>query len=167
MRTSWRDGDRTRDVELTALGGDRYRVAVDGAPFEVGARRMSDGRFELDTPEGRFVAEVSASGPVRFVRLGSLDFVLKLEPGGRRRAARAAGGSLEAPMPGVVTRVMVRPGEHVEAGQPLLALEAMKMEHLVRSPRAGVVRSVGATVGEMVAGGLSLVELESDDKAVG
>ncbi|MGH7741605.1 MAG: acetyl-CoA carboxylase biotin carboxyl carrier protein subunit, partial [Candidatus Eiseniibacteriota bacterium] len=86
---------------------------------------------------------------------------------GRRRAGGAAGGSLEAPMPGVVTRVLVRSGERVEAGQPLLALEAMKMEHLVRSPRAGVVRTVSATVGEMVAGGLTLVELEPHDESVG
>ena len=167
MRTFWRDGDRTRDVELTPLGADRYRVTVDGAPFELRARRLSDGALELETPEGRLVAEVSASGAQRFVRLGTLDFVLRLEPHERRRAGATAGGSLEAPMPGVVTRVMVQPGESVEAGQPLLALEAMKMEHLVRSPRAGVVRSVSATVGEMVAGGLTLVELEPHANAIG
>ncbi|MGH3055622.1 MAG: hypothetical protein ACRDL7_11660, partial [Gaiellaceae bacterium] len=85
MRTSWRDGDRTRDVEVTPLGNDRYRVAVDGTPFEIGARRLPGGRLELDAAEGRSVAEVSASGKLRFVRLGTLDYVLSLDPAGRRR----------------------------------------------------------------------------------
>jgi 3-methylcrotonyl-CoA carboxylase alpha subunit len=63
-------------------------------------------------------------------------------------------------MPGVVTRVMVAAGEIVEKGQPLLALEAMKMEHLVRAPRDGTVRSIAATVGQMVSAGVPLVELD-------
>ena len=164
MRTSWQDGDRSREVEVEALGGDRFRVTVDGAAFEAIAHRLEDGRLSLELPHGRFVAEISASGTRRFVRLGALDFVLGLEPAGRRRARAGAGGSLEAPMPGVVTRVMVASGDQVEAGQPLIAMEAMKMEHLVRAPRAGRVRSVGAVVGAMVAGGVTLVELERDEK---
>jgi 3-methylcrotonyl-CoA carboxylase alpha subunit len=164
MRTSWRDGDRTREVEIAPLGGERYRITVDGAAFEALATRLEDGRLSLELPEGRFLAEVSASGDRRFVRVGTLDFVLSLEPAGRRRARAAAGGSLEAPMPGVVTRVMVAKGDQVEAGQPLVALEAMKMEHLVRAPRAGRVRAVGAVVGQMVAGGVTLIELERDEK---
>jgi biotin carboxyl carrier protein len=162
MRTSWRDGERTRDVEVTALGEGRYRVRVDGAEFEAGARRLQDGRLELELPAGRVTAEMSASGVRRVVRLGTLDFTLTLEPRGRKRGPAAAGGSLEAPMPGVVTRVLVHAGDRVEAGQPLVALEAMKMEHLVRAPRAGVVLKVGAAVGEMVAGGVTLIELERD-----
>ena len=65
-------------------------------------------------------------------------------------------------MPGVVTRVMVSAGDAVEPGQALVAIEAMKMEHLIRSPRKGKVRAVHARTGEMVAGGAALVELEPD-----
>jgi biotin carboxyl carrier protein len=65
-------------------------------------------------------------------------------------------------MPGVVTRVMVAVGDEVAKGQPLLALEAMKMEHVIRSPRAGRIARLGARAGEMVAGGATLVELEPD-----
>jgi len=165
MRTFWRDGGRTREVEVAPASEGRYRVTVDGAAFEVVARRLGADRLELETPSGRFIAEISATGERRFVRFGTLDFVFTLEPAGRRRAGAAAGGSLEAPMPGVVTRVMVASGDPVVAGQPLVALEAMKMEHLVRAPRAGKVREVGAVVGAMVAGGVTLVVLESDATA--
>jgi 3-methylcrotonyl-CoA carboxylase alpha subunit len=63
-------------------------------------------------------------------------------------------------MPGVVTRVLVAAGDAVTKGQPLLALEAMKMEHLIRAPRDGRIRSVAASVGEMVNGGVPLVEMD-------
>mgnify|MGYP001258031125 CR=1 FL=1 len=165
MRTDWRGGERSRSVEVEPLGSGRYRVSVDGVPVECAAELLAGGRLALETPGGKFIAEVTPSGKRRFVRLGTLEFVLDLEPAGRKRAKAAAGGALEAPMPGVVTRVMVKPGDHVEAGQPMLALEAMKMEHVIRAPRAGAIRTVLAAIGEMVAGGAILVELEPDAPA--
>ena len=167
-RTEWRDGDRSRSVEIEPLGNDHYRVTVDGAAFEAEAARLADGRLRIAMPQGRFVAEVTADGARRVVRLGSLEFALDLEAEGSRdgrarRSSRAAGGGLEAPMPGVVTKVLVGPGDAVESGQALLALEAMKMEHLIRAPRRGVVRAIHARAGQMVAGGTALVELEPDE----
>ncbi|MDR7554457.1 MAG: acetyl-CoA carboxylase biotin carboxyl carrier protein subunit [Armatimonadota bacterium] len=65
-----------------------------------------------------------------------------------------------APMPGVVTRVLVATGETVDAGQPLCVLEAMKMETVVTAPVAGRVTRIAATPGSQVEGGAVLVELE-------
>jgi biotin carboxyl carrier protein len=164
MLSDWRDGDRVRVVEVKSEGGGRYRVSVDGAPFEVSVQRLPDGRLSLTTEQGITLAELTASGARRFVRLGTLDFVLEREAAGARRGRgpRGHGGGLEAPMPGVVTRVMAAAGDLVEKGQPLLALEAMKMEHLIRAPRDGRIRSVAATVGQMVSGGVPLVELDEE-----
>jgi 3-methylcrotonyl-CoA carboxylase alpha subunit len=104
---------------------------------------------------------VTPVGGRRFVRLGTLEFVLEREAAGRRREARGAHGhGLEAPMPGVITKVMVVVGDDVAKGQPLLALEAMKMEHVIRAPRAGRVKSVSASPGQMVQAGATLVDLE-------
>lgn len=159
MRSTWRDGTRTRTVELSPSGAGRYRAVVDGVELELSVEPLADGRLRLTTPDGVHVAEVTAAGARRFVRLGTMDFLLDREEGRGRRVSAAPGG-LEAPMPGVVTRVMVAVGETVEKGQPLVALEAMKMEHVIRAPRAGVVRSIAARPGEMVPGGVTLVELE-------
>jgi acetyl/propionyl-CoA carboxylase alpha subunit len=68
--------------------------------------------------------------------------------------------SLTAPMPGVVIRVLAREGERVAPRQPLLVLEAMKMETPLVSPYEAVVRRVHVEEGERVAGGAVLVELE-------
>jgi biotin carboxyl carrier protein len=162
MKSAWRDGDRFRTVEVASLGGGRYRVSVDGTPFEVTAAAGPDGRLSLTTEQGVTIAELTAAGARRFVRLGALDFVLERESGARRPGSARGGyqAGLDSPMPGVVTRVMVAVGDAVTKGQPLVALEAMKMEHLVRAPRDGRIRSIAAVVGQMVSGGVPLVELE-------
>jgi len=160
MKTTWRDGDRTREVELTPLGPGHYKVRVDEAEFEVRAEMQADGQLRLVSDTGTTVAQVTAAGTRRFVRLGTLDFVLDREAAGRARRGGAHGGGLEAPMPGVVTKVLVAVGDAVTKGQPLLAIEAMKMEHVIRAPRDGRIRSLAAAVGQMVQAGTAMVELE-------
>ena len=165
MRGEWKDGARTRTVEVVAEGAGRYRVIVDGAELKLGAEPLAGGRLRIVTADGVTGAEVTAAGPKRFVRLGSMDFVFERVLGSRARGRSGAEGGLEAPMPGVVTRVLVAPGDVVKKGQPLVAVEAMKMEHMVRSPRDGTVKSVHARVGDLVQGGVALIELEREDAA--
>jgi propionyl-CoA carboxylase alpha chain len=74
--------------------------------------------------------------------------------------ATHAAGSLVAPMPGSITRLAVAVGDEVDAGQVLVALEAMKMEHQVRAPAAGRVVEVHVRVGDQVEGGHPLLVLE-------
>jgi biotin carboxyl carrier protein len=165
MKTLWRDGERVREVEATPLGAGRWRVRVDEAEFELAVESMPDGKLRLAGDHGVTVAEVTPVGGQRFVRLGTLEFVLEREAaGGRRAAAGAHAGGLEAPMPGVITKVMVVVGEDVSKGQPLLALEAMKMEHVIRAPRAGRVKAVSASPGQMVQSGAALVALEEETR---
>ncbi|SFQ88559.1 3-methylcrotonyl-CoA carboxylase alpha subunit [Halopseudomonas formosensis] len=69
-------------------------------------------------------------------------------------------GGLQAPMNGSVVRVMVEPGQQVEAGAVLLVLEAMKMEHSIRAAEAGTVKAIFCAEGELIAEGTLLVEME-------
>lgn len=161
LKTAWRDGDCSRSVELTPLGGGRFRVQVDAAEFEVRAEVCEDGRMRLTTDAGETMAEVTVAGPRRFVRLGTLEFVLDREASSRGRSGAAQQGMV-APMNGVVTRVLAAVDEDVTKGQPLVAVEAMKMEHLVRAPRDGRVKAVHAAPGAMVQGGTVLVELHPE-----
>jgi propionyl-CoA carboxylase alpha chain len=71
-------------------------------------------------------------------------------------------GSLHAPMPGRVTRVEVERGDRVGAGQVLLVMEAMKMEHTLRAPHAGVIAEVDCGPGDQVEAGAVLVVVEED-----
>lgn len=103
--------------------------------------------------------------------VGGWVFQVSVEPAARaalrERAARAAaevghhfGVTVRAQIPGRVVRVWVEPGEAVEAGQRLLAVEAMKMENEVRAPRAGVVGTLPVGIGQTVELGDDLVTLE-------
>jgi acetyl/propionyl-CoA carboxylase alpha subunit len=84
------------------------------------------------------------------------------DPDGASHDHRHTGeqSSLTAPMPGTVIRVVVAEGDRVEARQPLLVLEAMKMETPVVAPYQAIVRAIHVAEGDRVAGGTVLVELE-------
>jgi 3-methylcrotonyl-CoA carboxylase alpha subunit len=69
-------------------------------------------------------------------------------------------GRLTAPMSGTIVAVMVTPGATVAQGEPLVVLEAMKMEHTIAAPAPGIVRAVNCAVGERVSEGTDLVDLE-------
>ncbi len=76
-------------------------------------------------------------------------------------AARPASGDgrVKAPIPGIVTQIFVQPGDAVTMGQPLLILEAMKMENQIRAPRDGTLASVNVSAGEGVTLRQLLVEI--------
>jgi acetyl/propionyl-CoA carboxylase alpha subunit len=77
-----------------------------------------------------------------------------------RSAAQHGESDLAAPMPGAVIKVLVAPGDRVQARQPLLVLEAMKMETPVVAPYDAVIRAVNVSEGDGVTGGAVLIELE-------
>ena len=72
----------------------------------------------------------------------------------------AGSGSLAAPMPGRIVKLMVEPGTKVVKGQALLILEAMKMEHTLTAPADGVVAAVHCAAGDQVLEGVELIRLE-------
>jgi acetyl/propionyl-CoA carboxylase alpha subunit len=104
---------------------------------------------------GRDVYVDSARGPVH------LDAVPRFpEPG-----SSVAEGSLVAPMPGNVIRLGAQVGDTVAAGQPLIWLEAMKMEHTITAPSNGVLSSLNVTTGQQVEVGAVLAIVEAPDGA--
>jgi len=69
---------------------------------------------------------------------------------------------VRAPLPGKIIDLRVKAGDKVSKGQPLLVLEAMKMEHTLAAPADGTVKTVRYAVGEQVVEGAELVEFEGD-----
>lgn len=83
------------------------------------------------------------------------------DPLARAEESGAGAGSLRAPMPGLVKVVRVAAGEHVAKGQPLLVLEAMKMEHTIAAPHDGAIAEI-ATEGAQVSDGTMLVRFAEE-----
>lgn len=73
---------------------------------------------------------------------------------------RSGDGRIKAPIPGLITRVLVAEGDAVEADQPLLVLEAMKMENEIRAPFDGVVGAIRTAVGQTVVRNEVLAEVK-------
>ena len=109
-------------------------------------------------PALRFI-ETEIDGDTVFVSRGQYRFTVPPRFASPDDAGRA--GSTVAPMPGSILRVAVGVGDVVVAGQPLLSMEAMKMEHQVVSPVAGVVAEVLVEAGQQVDSGQPLVRIES------
>ena len=154
-----------------AQGSSSVRVGHETLP--VAWRRDAEGIW-IELPTGVFgfdiVAEASDEGGVtwrlkrrggdeefagvRFARAGS-------EQGGAGAAgAKKKGTRVRAQMPGKIVRILVQAGAQVEKGQPLLVMEAMKMENEIRAAGAGKVSAVKVTEGQAVETGADLMLIE-------
>ena len=78
------------------------------------------------------------------------------------RAISGGGGLVKSIMPGVVVSLFVKEGDEVEQGQPLLILEAMKMQNEIDSPHTGVIRTLHVAEGQAVAAGEKLVSIQGE-----
>lgn len=106
----------------------------------------------------RYGAEIDVDSP-----LGGVRFTVA--PRFPEATSAVREGSLLAPMPGAVVRLGAELGDTVTAGQPLVWLEAMKMEHTIAAPAAGVLTELSVTVGQQVAVGAVLARVEIDGGA--
>ncbi|MBI1208292.1 MAG: acetyl-CoA carboxylase biotin carboxylase subunit [Azospirillum sp.] len=165
---TFRDGAVERQIRLTYRRGSYLLNLLDGAPGgEVVARGelLEDGSLEADLGGVRLTAVVIRAGAelTVFHQGGSHRLVLQ-EP----LAAATQdlpGGRLTAPMPGRIIAILVEPGTKVDKGQPLLVMEAMKMEHTLKAPAPGTVVSFHHGVGDQVEDGVELVEFAVDGEA--
>ena len=135
------------DVTVVAASPDEVTLAVDGV-----ART-----FAVSVVAGPSDARVDVDSPLGHVALRKL-------PRFTDPADRVAAGSLLAPMPGSVVAVNVQVGDVVEEGQPLLVLEAMKMQHTIAAPHAGTVTELDVAVGDQVTGGAVLVVVDNPEE---
>jgi acetyl/propionyl-CoA carboxylase alpha subunit len=133
------DGDALPEVVAHTVTGDSVDLSIGGVRRRFCVRRGGE-RVEVNVPAGQ-------------CSLRELDRFPDA-------AGAAAAGSLLAPMPGKVIRVDASPGDEVAAGQPLLVLEAMKMEHEIVAPAAGVLTSLPVSVGDQVDAGTLLAAIE-------
>jgi biotin carboxyl carrier protein len=159
---------RVRLVSVTRADGV-FHVAIDGRRVDVDAARIDAHTWSLIVSGDRRTFEITiASDPASSqLAVGVGPVRLAAAANGRRRsrkqaAAHASAGPqrVVAPMPGKIVRVLVQSGETVHARQPLIVVEAMKMENELRAGRAGTVAEVRAQAGQSVDAGAVLVVVQ-------
>ena len=147
-------GTVSRDVVPSAAARSRSTARA-GRPLPT-ARRLATSRRR----QGRWTRV--RRGPAESPWIFFDGHVYHLEVTAAETAARPrrdAAGELSAPMPATVRAVLVSVGDHVTGGQPLVILEAMKMELPLRAPVEGTVQSVRCEPGDLVQPGTPLVEV--------
>jgi len=140
--------------------GRRGHLTVDGTPLGARVVSATPERVVLDDLGLRRTYRVGRVGDLRYVDADDGHVTFTVLPRHPEPGAAAAAGSLVAPMPGSVLRVLVGPGDAVSAGQPLVVVEAMKMEHQILAPAAGTVATVHASPGDQVETGQILLQME-------
>jgi acyl-CoA carboxylase subunit alpha len=157
LPSGWRNVRSTGQRKVFTASDREYEIVYsltrDGLKadgFEAELVTAEPGRVVLDVAGVRRAFDVARHDGVSYVDspLGSV--ALTAAPRFADPDAALAAGSLVAPMPGTVVRLAVQAGDSVKAGDPLLWLEAMKMEHRIAAPADGVVAELPVTVGQQV-----------------
>ena len=154
------DGAR-RSVELTRPADEpsRLTATIDGRRVEADAVQISPGVYSILLDGRSFEVRVLAAADGLLLHTAGREFRVEIvDP---RSWRRGRGGRIDlagrqqvfAPMAGKIVRVLVAPGQHVEAGQGLFVVEAMKMQNEVPSPKTGTVERLLAEEGRAVDAG--------------
>ena len=165
---AWTSMKMTVDEPVTVRMRGRAAAAEVGvgeaAPVAVSARRAGDRLAVTVDGVTRHYAVAEDGQTLWLGRDGQAWAVREQETADVAAAAHAGdGGPVTSPMPGTVTIVDVTEGERVTAGQRLVVVEAMKMEHALVAPVDGVVRELRAHPGSTVARGATLLIVEPEE----
>jgi 3-methylcrotonyl-CoA carboxylase alpha subunit len=165
MERRFRRGDEILEVSGRREGARVVLSAPDGE-HAFAWEELDPGEYLLRQNGRQHRCVVARAGDERWLWIAGHIHHLKLESDTRKRVA-APLGELVSPMPGQVLQVLVAPGQRVAKDQPLLVLEAMKMQYEIVAPRDGIVARVHAAEGTQVEGGVGLVTLEPAPGEIG
>ncbi len=155
-RSGWRSGGAA-EIELhLSCQGENRKVRASNRACLQGEKLLA----EIDGTRQRLRA-IRRGDTLYLQWHGELHALTRFDPIAAAEASHVQHGGLSAPMNGSIVRVLVEPGQAVEAGTALVVLEAMKMEHSIRAPEAGTVKALYCREGEMVSEGAVLVEFEA------
>jgi biotin carboxyl carrier protein len=147
-------------VQNYSLKGDEVSFTLEGKGYRYSLIDRKGHELIIER-EGRFHAAVGS--PNRegdsIIVAGGREAIVA--PAGKKsKRERSHGGGLTSPMPGKIFKIIKASGAQVEKGETILILEAMKMEHSIRADKDGVIKQINYKEGELVQGGVVLVELE-------
>lgn len=147
-------GDHTFEIEII-----EEEVFVDGEPITVDLRQsgvtqlysllLDDASFEMLVEETAQSHDVTLRGEQFRVQIED-ERTRRLNAGRQGPAAPQGDYAVRAPIPGMIVKVLVQDGDEIIEDQPLIILEAMKMENEIRAVRSGVVRKVEVAAGQSV-----------------
>ena len=147
-KENWLVDGNPLDWNLTSLGGGHYHILYQNKAFRAEVVKIDR--------EARTV-DLKINNQKCTVQLRD-QFDLLLEKMGMNSSAAGKLNIIKAPMPGMIIDLRVKAGDQVKAGDPLLVLEAMKMENIIKAPGEGTVKQVKIKKGDTVEKNQVLIE---------
>lgn len=135
------------DVTIDSIVGSKAKVEVNGIPFEVEMQGSSLVEEALPTVSTEAVAAPAAPAAA------------PAAPAAAAKSGPGAGAPVKAPLPGVVTKILVKEGQGVKKGETVLVLEAMKMENNITAEADGTVTGICVSAGDSVMEGTTLITI--------
>ena len=144
-----------------------YKVSSENVSFVLNGKSYSFNLISKNGPEmildNGMRIKTAVSSPNRdgdsIVMASGREAIIS-EAGKKIKKSASNGGGLVSPMPGKIFKILKEVGSSVTKGETILILEAMKMEHAIRSDKDGKVKKINYKVGELVQGGVVLAEVE-------
>lgn len=136
------------DVTIDSIVGSKAKVEVNGIPFEVemqGSSLVEEALPTISTEAPAAPAAAPAAEPAA--------------PAAAAKSGPGAGAPVKAPLPGVVTKILVKEGQGVKKGETVLVLEAMKMENNITAEADGTVTGICVSAGDSVMEGTTLITI--------
>jgi 3-methylcrotonyl-CoA carboxylase alpha subunit len=155
-------GDQEIRVDYRHLGGDRFTVWVGEDERDVRVESWEPSQLTLEEGSHRWHARITFDDDRAYVHTSHFSVGLRRQARFPDKSQAIPAGGCVAPMPGKVVELRVAEGDTVQAGQVLLIMEAMKMEHSVTAPQAGTVAHVSVAAGDQVDADALLI-IVSDD----
>ncbi|MFT4581812.1 MAG: 3-methylcrotonyl-CoA carboxylase alpha subunit [Gammaproteobacteria bacterium] len=142
--------------------GERFALELPGGITECSIESLLESTIVVQFGSTRLRANVVSNGTHVDVFVGGEHYAIDIvDPLLASQIGSAAGGSLAAPMPGTVLEVFVSVGDEIPAGAPIMLIEAMKIEHTIAAPYAGIVSEIRFKAGEQItAEGVALAVME-------
>lgn len=172
MELELKVNNRNAIVKEIKREGNILTLAVDDELYEVDIVKVRNQEFSIISKGRSFNIEVIESEKPKHYNVNTLYFKFEVEVidnESRYRQSRMqsepiqSDNTIRSPMPGKVVRVFVKPGDPVEAGQPLIVLSAMKMESEFKAGKRGIVREVPVKEGDTVDNNQLLVIIDDEE----
>jgi 3-methylcrotonyl-CoA carboxylase alpha subunit len=162
MELQYQFGDEVKVIRLER-DGEIVRITLAARAYEVRVVHARAGELTLKVDGVMHTAYVAHDGSTHFVAIDGEAFELKQpDPRRARRKHHQGEDNLTASMPGLISKLLVNEGDTVQRGQPLIVLEAMKMEIKIAAPHDGRVVKVLVKQGQVVDRGQALIELSRE-----
>jgi len=169
MKLELKVKDRTAAVELLKKEGNILKVSVDNKIYDLDMVRVADGiysviyngkSYNVEMVPGNSSKHYLVNTFYKSYQIEVIDAESKYMKSRQNGDSHVGENSISTPMPGKVVKILVKPGDEVEAGQTVIIVSAMKMESEFKVRKPGKVKAVHVKEGDLVEGNKVMIDIE-------